>query len=95
MPATAAKDTIDAKRAMTIARMQLLDLFPLIPAAEIALDEVELDGKRWEITLSYPKPLPSPVRRSPIYTGFEDRIYKKFGIDRTTGEVLFMRIRKP
>ena len=80
---------------MAIARRQLLDLFPHIPAPTIALEEVELDGKRWEITLSYPKPLPGPMKGSSIFTGFEDRIYKKFGINRTTGEVLFMRIRKP
>ena len=77
MPATTAKDTIDAKRAMTIARGQLLDLFPHVPAPTIALEEVELDGKRWEITLSYPK-LDSPTigrgLSKTIFTGFEDRI---------------------
>ena len=98
MPATTSTAAIDAKKAMAIARGQLLDLYPHVPSPEIALEEVELDGERWEITLSFPKLNSEQKRRDlikPIFTGFEDRIYKKFGINRTTGEVLFMRIRKP
>ena len=98
MPATSASETMDVKKATLIARQHLLDLFPKIPSPEIALEEVELDGERWEITLSFPKLNSEQKRRGfsiPIFTGFEDRIYKKFGINRTTGEVLFMRIRKP
>ena len=93
MPATAANETIDAKKATQIARQQLHELFPRIPGADIALEEVELTGKRWEITLSYTK-LPANPTMLPMLFG-DDRIYKKFGVDKKTGEVLFMRIRKP
>ena len=98
MPATASEKTIDVKEAVAIAKSHLRDLFPRIPPGEIALEEVELDAERWEITLSFPKETAEQKRKGlvrPIFTGLEDRIYKKFGVHKTTGEVLFMRIRKP
>ncbi len=93
MPATSANETIDVKKATAIAIIHLHGLYPRIPAADVALEEVELSGEHWEITLSFTKPHGKPLKLPEIFG--ENRIYKKFGINKTTGEVVFMRIRKP
>ena len=83
------------KNATVIASRHLRELYPHIGPADIGLEEVEREGSHWEITLSFSNPRPSPFKVGHVFAGVEDRIYKKFGINRTTGEVLFMRIRKP
>ena len=92
MPATTSQKTIDVKEAVHIATRYLHRLIHLIRPGDIGLEEAELSGDNWEITLSFTerrsKGLPS------VLTG-GGRVYKKFGINKTTGEVVFMRIRKP
>lgn len=92
MPATASQKPREVKEAVHLAMEHLRGLIPHIPAGDIGLEEVELVDKNWEITLSFTDRRQKGL--SSVLTG-EGRIYKRFGIDRNTGEVVFMRIRKP
>ena len=86
---------IDVKKATEIASRHLRELMPKVQTGDIGLEEVEIEGNHWEITLSFTNPRPNLTKVSHIFGGVEDRVYKKFGIHRSTGQVLFMRIRKP
>ncbi len=92
MPATASQKTIDVKEAVQIASQYLRRLIHLVRPRDIGLEEVELCGENWEITLSFTERRSKSL--SSMLTG-GGRVYKKFGINKTTGEVVFMRIRKP
>ena len=92
MPATSSQKTVDVKEAANIATEYLRKLIKFIPAGDIGLEEAELSGDIWGITLSFTDRRNTGL--SSVLTG-EGRVYKKFGVDKSTGEVLFMRIRKP
>ncbi len=55
----------------------------------VLLEEVELSGNYWLITLGYdhPSPLPQFTRKGP-------RAFKVFKVDNETGEVVSMKIRE-
>lgn len=55
----------------------------------VLLEEVELQGSYWLITLGYdmPSPLPQFTRKGP-------RGFKVFKVDNETGEVVSMKIRE-
>lgn len=95
MPATASQKIIDVKEAVQIASRRLCELYPRTGAADIGLEEVEIEGSHWEVTLSFTNPRPQMPKLGQLFGVGEDRVYKKFGVDKRTGEVLFMRIRKP
>ena len=92
MPATQSQNVIDVKEAVRIASRHLHSLFPSVRHGDVALEEVELSENNWEITLSFMK-----KRQKGLTALFVDEglVYKKFGVDKNTGEVVFMRIRKP
>ena len=92
MSATSSERVIDVKEAVQIAVQYLLKLIARIRPRDISLEEAELVGEQWEITLGFLDPREKGVAN--IFGG-QSRIYKKFGINSITGEVLFMRIRKP
>lgn len=92
MPATASQKMIDVKEAVQIATQYLRKLIQHIPGGDVGLEEAELSGDNWEITLSFTDRRDSGL--TSVLTG-EGRTYKNFGINKTTGEVVFMRIRKP
>ncbi|MFN0069208.1 MAG: hypothetical protein ACKVYV_16430 [Limisphaerales bacterium] len=90
MATLTAEPKFDVKQAAEIAFNYLRSLMP-IPADDISLEEVELDGKEWHVTLGFT----SKHQRNIAAIMGDSRVYKVFKIDSTTGRVLSMRIRKP
>jgi hypothetical protein len=67
------------------------ELFP--NAKDVRLEEVELstDGPWWEITLSF---VPMGLSAFESVLGQANRVYKRVEIDRETGELNSIKIRK-
>ena len=85
---------IDAKQAVSIARLQAADL---LGTNHLTLEEVEFERYRdrevWSITLSVPRDL---TTLSPIaQIGADPLQYKRFLIDAQTGELVAMKLREP
>lgn len=91
MATSTAELKIDVKAATVIAYEYLHSLMPVIPTEDISLEEVELDGKDWLVTLGFTD------RHAQKFIAAMDggRTYKQFRINSTTGQVSSMRIRKP
>jgi len=82
---------LDVKEAAQRASEYFAGLYAEEGLSNVQLEEVELtdDGKYWLITLSY------PVKPELASLNFNyKRKYKVFKIDRKTGEVKSMKIRK-
>jgi len=82
---------VDVKQAATSAVEYLRALIPSIPANDISLEEVEMDGRDWLVTLGFTDKHSQAFRRV-MDSG---RAYKQFRINSVTGQVSSMRIRKP
>src|SRR5262245_25131652 len=89
---------ITLKEAAKIAIDYFLELFPDMndPNAEMRLEEVEEidDGKNWLITLGYNSPRTITRKNIGLFGVTDERLYKTFKIDVTTGRVLWMKIRE-
>ena len=87
-------DPLDAKRAYKAAWDYFHTVFPMIPATDVDLEEVELssDGKYWLVTLSYQE-----MRRKslelPDFLRVPRQKFKVFKVDRRTDSVVSMKIR--
>ncbi len=91
MATSTAESKIDVKQAAEIAFNYLRSLMPIIPEDDISLEEVELEGREWHVTLGFTSKHERNIR---AIMG-SSRVYKVFRIDAATGRVLSMRIRKP
>ncbi len=91
MASTTTQPKVDVKQAAASAVNYLLALIPAIPANDVSLEEVELDGRDWLVTLGFTD------KHSHAFTRVMDsgRAYKQFRINSMTGQVSSMRIRKP
>jgi len=84
---------IDAKEAVRIAMQAMVELYPTDQVPRLSLEEVELerDGKRWVVIVSFAR----PYAKSSIeaMTGGQQgtTTYKRLEIDGETGTVLSMR----
>lgn len=87
---------IDVKEAARIAATYFMDLYsaadPTVDPNSLRLEEVELSGQRWMITLSFTERFEQAL--NPFAGGRRDRQYKLFDIDAETGEVKSMKIRQ-
>jgi len=91
MPTSSLARRLDVKAAARIAIKYLHELMPTIPLSDITLEEVEMSGNTWLVTLGYSDKNPSSFAR--VTTG--GRTFKRFQINAATGEVISMRMRKP
>ncbi|MDX2096720.1 MAG: hypothetical protein SFW36_03005 [Leptolyngbyaceae cyanobacterium bins.59] len=89
---------IDVRTAVERAKEFLNEVGDLIGEGirDVRLEEVELseDSQTWLVTLSYGRPVPSPMS---INTGFYDtyeREYKQFRVSAKTGEISNMSVRR-
>ena len=82
---------IDVKRAVAIAIEYLRELIPTIAKSGISLEEVELDGHTWLVTLGFTDKYSTGLRAM----NSSGRAYKQFRIDSRSGAVSSMRIRNP
>ena len=97
MPTTLASsnaDSIDLKKAASIAAEIFNSIYPDLAENDLSLEEVELseDDKFWLITLGYDaKRVLSPHDK--MFKSEKYRAYKTFKIDSSTGKLISMKIR--
>lgn len=60
----------------------------------LLIEEIELSSnkKHWNVTLSHPNPNASSL--SVLYGNTDNRLFKAFVVDASTGEVLSMKVKK-
>lgn len=77
---------IDVRQAVRAALSYIAEFSQLLPQTDLRLEETELDEETgdWLITLSFLENALSTSRQ-----------YKSFRIDRTSGDVIWMRVRTP
>lgn len=91
MASSTTEPKLDVKQAAARAIDYLRALIPTIPHDDISLEEVELDGGDWLVTLGFTDTHSQAFKR----VMDNGRAYKQFRINSVTGEVSSMRIRKP
>lgn len=91
MPASTTEPKIGVKDAASIAMQYLQDLIPTVARNDISLEEVELEGQAWLVTLGFTDAHAKGFLRA-MDSG---RTYKQFRINAKTGLVSSMRMRKP
>jgi hypothetical protein len=82
---------LSAKEATKIAVEYFKDFYSDYDYKEIRIEEVELDGSLWFITIGY---LDQLTGDSTFGIKMHQRRFKLFGIHANTGEVKSMKIRK-
>lgn len=84
---------MDARDAVELAKSHVREMFEAEPIAEVGLEEVELQGDCWSVTIGFTRvwPTSTGVVRALSGTG---RTYKIVRIDDETGAVQSLRHRE-
>ncbi len=83
---------MEAREAVELAKSYVAEMFDAEPITEIGLEEVEIQGGSWLVTIGFTRvwPASSGVLRT---LGGSVRIYKQLRIDDKTGTVQSLRHR--
>ena len=84
---------MQAREAVEVAKRHVEELFEAEPIGEVGLEEIELQGGVWSVTIGFTRDW--PVSRGVIKTlGGAGRTYKIVSIDDKTGSVRSLKHRE-
>lgn len=98
MASQAQRKNIDAEEAVRAAVRYVERMYSKKAINNVALEEIEPAerGKEWRITVGFDRRrAPGEVEDVLGIPARPERVYKIVGVDAATGEVRFMRIRRP
>ena len=88
------ESALKLQEAVKIATKTLREIYEGKEFDNLMLEEVELDGFEWFITLGFDDPAQSTEGPLTLLAGNPERQYKLFCIDANSGDVKSMKIRR-
>lgn len=84
---------MEAREAVELAKSHVMDLFEAEPIKELGLEEIELTGDSWSVTIGFTREWPTSTGIVRTLSG-SGRTYKIVRISDETGEVQSLRHRE-